>query len=42
MHAFNGKLTAIVQSSSAEAGKIYLHATSPGLQDAELIIRTRF
>ena len=42
MHAFNGKLTAIVQSSSAEAGKIFLHATSPGLQDEELIIRTRF
>ncbi len=42
MHAFNGRLTAIVQSSSTEAGKIYLHATSPGLKDATLIIRTRF
>ena len=42
MHAFNGRLTAIVQSSSAEAGKIYLHATSPGLNDATLTIRTRF
>ena len=42
MHAFNGKLTAIVRSSSSAAGKIYLRATSPGLQDATLIIRTRF
>ena len=42
MHAFNGKLTAIVRSSSTAAGKIYLHASSPGLQDATLIIRTRF
>ncbi len=42
MHAFNGKLTAIVQSSSDEAGKIYLHATSPGLNDTTLTIRTRF
>ena len=42
MHAFNGKLTAIVQSSSDEAGKIYLHATSPGLSDNTLTIRTRF
>ena len=42
MHAFNGKFTAIVQSSADEAGKIYLHATSPGLEDATLIIRTRF
>ena len=42
MHAFNGKLTAIVQSSADKAGKIYLHATSPGLKDATLIIRTRF
>ena len=42
MHAFNGKLTAIVQSSSAEAGKIVLRATSPGLKGAELTIRTRF
>jgi len=42
MHAFNGKLSAIVQSSSAEAGKIFLYATSPGLKDATLIIRTRF
>ncbi|MBR0301369.1 MAG: DUF4982 domain-containing protein [Bacteroidales bacterium] len=42
MHAFNGKLTAIVQSSSEEAGKIYLHATSPDLKDDTLIIRTRF
>ena len=42
MHAFNGKLTAIVQSSSEEAGKIYLHATSPGLNDTTLTIRTRF
>ena len=42
MHAFNGKLTAIVQSSSEEAGKIYLHATAPGLNDTTLTIRTRF
>lgn len=42
MHAFNGKLTAIVQSSADEAGKIYLHASSPGLKDDTLIIRTRF
>jgi beta-galactosidase len=42
MHAFNGKLTAIVQSSSSEAGKIYLRASSPGLKDETLIIRTRF
>ncbi|MBR6346460.1 MAG: DUF4982 domain-containing protein [Bacteroidales bacterium] len=42
MHAFNGKLTAIVQSSADEAGKIFLHASSPGLKDATLIIRTRF
>ena len=42
MHAFSGRLTAIVRSSSAEAGKIYLHATSPGLRDATLTIRTRF
>ena len=42
MHAFNGRLTAIVQSSSAEAGKIYLRATSPGLQDATLTIRSRY
>ena len=37
-----GKLTAIVRSRYNEAGKIYLHATSPGLQDATLVIRTRF
>lgn len=42
MHTFNGKLTAIVQSSADEAGKIYLHASSPGLKDDTLIIRTRF
>ena len=42
MHAFGGKLTAIVRSRYNEAGKIYLHATSPGLQDATLVIRTRF
>ena len=42
MHAFGGKLTAIVRSHYNEAGKIYLHATSPGLQDATLVIRTRF
>ena len=42
MHAFNGKLTAIVQSSSSEAGKIYLHATSPGLEDATLMIRSHY
>ena len=42
MHAFNGKLTAIVQSSSAEAGKIFLRASSPGLKDETLTIRTRF
>ena len=42
MHAFSGRLTAIVRSSADEAGKIYLHATSPGLRDATLTIRTRF
>ena len=42
MHAFNGKLTAIIQSSSVEAGKIYLRASSPGLKEETLIIRTRF
>ena len=42
MHAFKGKLTAIVQSSSSEAGKIYLHATSPGLEDATLMIRSHY
>ena len=42
MHAFSGRLTAIVQSSADAAGKIYLHATSPGLRDATLVIRTRF
>ena len=42
MHAFGGKLTAIVRSRYNEAGKIYLHATSPGLQDSTLVIRTRF
>ena len=42
MHTFNGKLTAIAQSSADEAGKIYLHASSPGLKDDTLIIRTRF
>ena len=42
MHAFGGKLTAIVRSRYNEAGKIYLRATSPGLQDATLVIRTRF
>ena len=42
MHAFNGKLTAIVQSSSAEAGKIYLRATSPGLEDATLMVRSHY
>ena len=42
MHAFNGKLTAIVQSSSSEAGKIYLRATSPGLEDATLMIRSHY
>ena len=42
MHAFNGKLTVIVQSSDAEAGKILLGASSPGLEDATLTIRTRY
>ena len=42
MHAFSGRLTAIVRSSADDAGKIYLHATSPGLRDATLTIRTRF
>ena len=42
MHAFNGKLTAIVQSSAAEAGKIILRASSPGLKDATLTIRTKY
>ena len=42
MHAFNGQLTVIVQSSSAQAGKILLHATSPGLREESLTIRTRY
>lgn len=42
MHAFNGKLTVIVQSSSDKAGKILLRATSPGLKEETLIIRTNF
>ena len=42
MHAFNGKLTAIVQSSATEAGKIILRASSPGLKDASLTIRTKY
>ncbi len=42
MHAFSGKLTAIVQSDAAEAGKIVLRASSPGLEEASLTIRTRF
>ena len=42
MRAFNGKLTAIVQSSADEAGKIYLHAASPGLNDSTLTIRSRY
>ena len=42
MHAFSGKLTAIVQSDAAQAGKIVLRASSPGLEEASLTIRTRF
>ena len=42
MHAFNGKLTAIVQSSPEEAGKIILTARSPGLKDASLTLRSVF
>ena len=37
MHAFNGKLTAIVQSAE-RAGKITLKATSPGLKDAVITV----
>ena len=42
MHAFNGKLTAIVQSDAAQAGKMILSAASPGLSGGTLVIRTRF
>ena len=42
MHAFNGQLTAIVQSSAAEVGKIFLHASSLGLKDTTLVIRSRY
>jgi len=42
MHAFNGKLTAIVRSSADAAGKIYLRASSPGLREETLVIRTHF
>ena len=42
MHAFNGKLTVIVQSSADEAGKIILRASSPGLKEASLTIRTKY
>ena len=42
MHAFNGRLTAIVQSSAEEAGKIILRASSPGLQTESLTIRSQF
>lgn len=41
MHAFNGKLTAIVQSAE-RAGKITLRATSPGLKDAVITIRSQY
>ena len=40
MHAFNGKLTAIVRADDAAPGKIYLRASSPGLAPATLTIRT--
>lgn len=42
MHTFNGKLTAIVQSSPEEAGKIILTARSPGLKGASLTLRSVF
>ena len=42
MHAFNGKLTAIVQSSAAKAGKIFLKASAPGLKAETLTIRSTF
>ena len=41
MHAFNGKLTAIVQGT-APAGKLYLQASALGLKDATITIRTQY
>ena len=41
MHAFNGKLTAIVQATEP-AGKMYLKATSPGLKEAVLTVRSQY
>ena len=41
MHAFNGKLTAIVQSAE-RAGKITLKATSPGLKSASIAVRSKY
>lgn len=40
MHAFNGMMTAIVQSSD-NAGKIVLEVTSKGLKKATLVIESR-
>ena len=40
MSAFNGKLTAIVQAD--RAGKMYLKATSPGLEDAVITVRSQY
>lgn len=41
MHAFNGKLTAIVQATEP-AGKMYLKVTSPGLKDAVITVRSQY
>ena len=40
MHAFNGMMTAIVQSSD-NAGKIVLEVTGKGLKKATLVIESR-
>ena len=41
MSAFNGKLTVIVQATEP-AGKMYLKATSPGLEDAVITVRSQY
>lgn len=41
MHAFNGKLTVIVQSTEV-AGKAFLTASAPCLEPAALTIRTKY
>ena len=41
MHAFNGKLTAIVQATEP-AGKMYLKATSPGLKSVSIAVRSQY